>query len=192
MRYNDVLNYNSTANYTNYAYSANSAFDPYQGAGGHQPRGFDQWSQFYNHYIVISSKMTVTASVLVPIEQTVHVAITESDDTALVTTNGITSLEEGGKATWACIANTTAGGADNQKSLSRTWSSKKWFGYANVSDNFDQLGASVAENPPDQAFFMLAVGSPNFVSFTNPVLMNLDVMIEYLVMFREPKDLPVS
>jgi hypothetical protein len=42
-----------------YQYRGNSVFDPnYTGTGG-QPAGFDVWAQFYNEYVVLSSRMEV-------------------------------------------------------------------------------------------------------------------------------------
>jgi hypothetical protein len=42
-------------------YSMNGLYDPYYAAGGHQPLGFDQYMNFYNHYTVLSAKAVVTA-----------------------------------------------------------------------------------------------------------------------------------
>lgn len=44
---------------TQYRFRLNSAFDPNQTGTGHQPMGFDQWSQFYNHYAVLETEYQV-------------------------------------------------------------------------------------------------------------------------------------
>ena len=36
-------------------FSANGCYDPYISGTGHQPRGFDQWTAFYDHYCALRS-----------------------------------------------------------------------------------------------------------------------------------------
>ena len=43
-----------------YVFRANSIFDPNYTGVGHQPMGHDEWSQSYNHYAVLGSKIKVT------------------------------------------------------------------------------------------------------------------------------------
>jgi len=45
---------------TSFKYGANCVFDPFLGAGGHQPFGFDQWMTYYNHCIVVSSAVRLS------------------------------------------------------------------------------------------------------------------------------------
>lgn len=42
-----------------YQYRGNSGFDPDYTGTGLQPNGFDQWSQFYNTYVVLGSELIV-------------------------------------------------------------------------------------------------------------------------------------
>lgn len=42
-------------------YWLNGIYDPYQPVGGHQPRLFDQWTQFYYRYHVTASKIRIKA-----------------------------------------------------------------------------------------------------------------------------------
>lgn len=44
-----------------YAYALNGMYDPYLGAGGHQPYGFDELSPWFNSYCVTSCEVAVTA-----------------------------------------------------------------------------------------------------------------------------------
>lgn len=43
-----------------YFFRANDLFDPNQSGTGHQPRGFDQYMNFYKHFVVIGSRISVT------------------------------------------------------------------------------------------------------------------------------------
>lgn len=53
MRYADEIQYTGTPAYT-HSFRANSLFDPDYTGTGHQPMGFDQWSNFYSKYRVRS------------------------------------------------------------------------------------------------------------------------------------------
>lgn len=45
-----------------YLFNANSIYDPDRTGTGHQPLGYDQWQNFYSHYRVLSSKISVVAN----------------------------------------------------------------------------------------------------------------------------------
>jgi len=45
--------------YASATYRANDMFDPFYGIGGHQPYGFDQYTNVYNYYGVESSDISV-------------------------------------------------------------------------------------------------------------------------------------
>lgn len=47
----------STGSIGQYVYRANGMYDPYAGAGGTQPRGFDQYMLMYRHYTVVYSRI---------------------------------------------------------------------------------------------------------------------------------------
>lgn len=42
-----------------YVYRANDLYDPYQGAGGQQPRGFDQIGALFRNFVVLGSKIKI-------------------------------------------------------------------------------------------------------------------------------------
>lgn len=54
-----------------YALQLNSVHDPQYSVGGGQPRGFDQWSAFYENYRVHGVKVTVYAQSLTPDNQSI-------------------------------------------------------------------------------------------------------------------------
>lgn len=47
----------STGSIVNYAYRANGMYDPYAGAGGQQPRGYDQYMSLFRHFTVHYSRI---------------------------------------------------------------------------------------------------------------------------------------
>lgn len=72
---------------------ANSLYDPRGGIGGHQPRGFDQFSTLYNRYLVLGCTVSATVSVVPGGSGSNHgwVAITglPAGASAILTHNGI-------------------------------------------------------------------------------------------------------
>ncbi len=61
LRFSDqlVLDAGAAGAVASFVYQANSIFDPQLGAGGHQPRGFDQYMAMWTNYGVVRSKITV-------------------------------------------------------------------------------------------------------------------------------------
>lgn len=47
----------TTGSLAHFVYRANGMYDPYAGAGGNQPRGFDQYMALYRHFTVVYSKI---------------------------------------------------------------------------------------------------------------------------------------
>ena len=45
-----------------YVYRANGLYDPDLTGGGHQPRGYDQFTPMYNHWTVVGAKVTVLSA----------------------------------------------------------------------------------------------------------------------------------
>lgn len=61
LRYSDYLAFDAAATTTgNASWAMNGLFDPYLGAGGHQPLGFDNFMTVYVRYEVISCSVRAT------------------------------------------------------------------------------------------------------------------------------------
>ena len=93
------------------------------------PLYYDQLTGIYNHWTVISSKMTIVVQrVSNPVQ--VQCVLLLDDDASLGTSNNINLLTERAGAVF--------GAADPGNglllTLSKTWSARKWFG-ANPLDN---------------------------------------------------------
>lgn len=171
-----------------WVFCANSLYDPSVTGTGHQPSGFDQWSVFYNHYIVVSSKITVSATLLTAGTESGSVGIlgiTLADDPT--SSSNVTTLLEQPTTTHTTL---TFNNQSRPAKISKTYSTKKFYNITNVSDNFSRLGSVISSNPTEQAFFNVFVGSGN--TSLDPPSVNCLVVIEYLAMFSEPKELAQS
>jgi len=167
-------------------FRTNSAFDPNQSGVGHQPLGFDQWSGFYNHYIVLRSAMQVTFTSAAANTTGIIVGVYISDDTT-VTGDPYTLIEQG--LTHYKVVN-----ASNMNSkpttLSLKYDTRSYYNITNVNDNIGRLGAGVNANPSETAnFHVFQAGlDPTVATATVGVL----VEIVYTVQFSEPKELASS
>jgi len=104
-----------------------------------------------------------------------------SDDVAVAT--DITTLMEYGLGT------SRMGQGYAANSLSRLvakYSAKKFFNVKDVKDNLDRIGSAIGSNPTDPAFYNLTIQSEPSMT------VELLVLIEYIVLFSEPKELPQS
>lgn len=165
-------------------FRANSIFDPDYTGLGHQPYPRDTWSQLYNHYVVLGSKITViygTSGDTQSNNQVVGVLLGDQNTAGYT---DYTEFMEAGKGSYKVLSDQR-----NAKYAVCKYSAKKFYQVANVSDNVDRLGAAMTTNPTEQAFFHLWCQSQNKSSTTNcPVT----VQIDYIVKFSEPKLLSQS
>ncbi len=162
---------------------ANGLFDVEVAAGGHQPLGFDQYMDMYDHFKVLSSKISVqflqvgndTASQAI-------VAITLDDDTTANTS--IDNMIEQGLSTWKVIQGSQA--ASKPTTLTKTFSSSKFF--SNRKSAADLLG-TVAADPVEGAFFNISAAG---LDSTDPNLTKMLIVIDYIVSFSERRTLGSS
>jgi len=187
LRYVEGVTINAAAAQVGYHYfRANSVYDPNYTGGGHQPMNYDLWSQLYNHYVVVGAKCTAyfhddnnasSQGVLFGIALTDD-HITSSDPSTIME-QGTTSYRMG-----------NGGPADNSgKGLkcTRKFSAKKFFNITNINDNIARLGAGVTSDPTELAFFSVFCGhTPGSTSDLAAHLVT--VILEYLVIFSEPKE----
>jgi hypothetical protein len=185
LRYVDIFNITCTTGTLNsYIFRANGCFDPNQSSTGHQPLGFDQWALLFNHYVVLGSRITVTAT---PADLTGqspgHVGnyLTDGKSTPYSTSR---MFIEARKGTVRAIVPRQAKAAR----FSNKFSAKGFFGVTDVKDNITHLGAAVTADPTEEAYFttwyQTSDNSTDTMSFT--------ATIDYIVAFSEPKDLAQS
>lgn len=160
-------------------FRANSVYDPDYTGAGHQPYGFDQLSAIYNHYEVISSYITVTATPSSPGAVAAHevVGIALKDDTT--TESNLDTLREAKNTKWDILS------AYGKLRVSNSYNRRKYF-----PNEFQALGSAVTTNPSEEMYFL--VWSSHQRDDTEPGGLYCMATIDYRVKFWELKDLGQS
>lgn len=179
-------------------YRANSILDPYQPVGGHQPLGSDQWSQIYNQYTVVGAKFTMRYANLSITNLTPgRFGVLLSSDTigtaSFTTINNLLESKLVGQNTRVC--GTQPYGIGKPPQVVKMFSAKKFFGKVNVIDgsaNSGETGDGIVTgtNPGNEAYFIPWCSAQ--ASGQNPGAMNFDIIIDYIVIFHDPKNLDGS
>lgn len=186
MRYSELVTLNvTTGTPSTYRYSCNGLFDPNTTGGGGQPEFFDQMTPIYNHYCVIGAKATFRWT---PIDNTSAGAIPV---TATFFINDDTSQSSNDPTVQAMYqsAKTTMHGAVYDKPITMTqkWSAKKYFGKSPLANT--ELQGTSGSNPTEQSFFNFTINS---IDGASSVSGKLYVFIEYITVWKEPKDVAAS
>lgn len=170
---------------SSYIFSANGVYDPNITGTGHQPIGFDEWMLRYNHFTVLGSKMTARfTGQSAAVTDQIFVAVLLKASPTIDTNNFETLVEQnGGK--YKFVSGIT--GANASKVCVSKFSPKKFFSISNPDQS--QYRGDAANNPNEQAYYHLIAASTNF---QDPVSMAITVVIDYMVLFTEPKPLSGS
>lgn len=177
LRYSQRVAVVSSTTIGTYVFRANSCFDPDYTGAGHQPMGFDEWSALYNSYTVLGSK--INASWMIGSNRSCIIGIHLSDGPAPAYT-AYSSYIESRKGTHKVVSD-----PDRAYRTVSKFSAKRFFNVSDVKDN-DELSAAVADDPSKLAYYVLwSQDEDGSSSLTNYVL----VTIDYIVAFRNPKDL---
>jgi len=184
-RYCEYLDQGLTTGVSLLQWNANSIFDPYITGTGHQPLGRDQWAAFYNHYAVISSTCTFSFSgTNSGATQASFMACAYlSDDTTVPT--DIETFVESKRGTYKLVPGWSA---MRTTTLKTQFNAKKFFNIKDVKDNMLRIGAPMGSDPAEIAVFSLSMNNVSGAS----IPLSIMAVIEYTVLFSEPKDLPQS
>lgn len=163
-----------------YFFKANDCYDPNSTGTGHQPISWDNWTNLYNRYVVVGSKITAyvtdnTASHSEP--GLVGAYLTES---SLGGSTDSSYMIEAKKGVWRAIT----GGQRSTTIVGSKFSARKFFNIKDVADNIDKLGAICTASPAEPAYFCLWYATQSGVNNT----VNVQVVIDYIVHFSEPLD----
>lgn len=172
-----------------YTFRANSLFDPDVTAGGHQPLGFDQWATFYKTYVVVGSKITLSTARSFP-DSIPHIfGCFVSDSPTPAAVSALTLVEQG-KSAYLMHASTANTHADSKK-LKMTYSAKKWHGLTNIKDADNQEGLFASAFTGDEVYYQVYLGAYDGIS-TDTAIHYVTVQIDYLVLLKDPLELPES
>lgn len=161
-----------------YVFSANGLYDPDITGIGHQPLGFDQLMPLYDNYTVIATKITVEGVNTDSTHENQLVMYMKQNSVAETQFN--TLVENGNCKT---LLMTPKGGSRDRGQLTMAANPNKFLGRSNpLSD--DELKGTVSSNPSEQCYWIIGV-APN--SSENALPVSLQVIIEYTVIFTEPK-----
>lgn len=167
-------------------FRANGIFDPDYTGTGHQPMGYDQWKSYYNHYVVLGSRISVR---IIPSQDSAGysaaVGMYLSDNFTLPYTE-YTAFIEANKGSYT-ICN---GASTNIKALHTNYSAKKFFNVTDVKDNLDRLGSAQNADPTEAAVYNLWYQAADLS--TGPTNLQYIVTIDYIVSWSEPQDLAQS
>ena len=169
-----------TATIASYQFRANDVYDPDYSGAGHQPLGFDQYSQLYEHFTVLGSKITVTAAT----SGSVPVVIGITKDSDATRTTSFDTIQEQPDTCWKVH---TPGSPAKQ--LSCRLSAKKWFNKLAVKDS-DRLQGTNLASPEEVVFYHL--WAKGLSASVDPSAIDCNITIDYIVLWTEPKELPQS
>jgi hypothetical protein len=187
----------STSNNASAVFSATSAYAPWTGTStagvtytsAHQPKGWDEWTAFYNDYAVLKSNIHVRVfanNLTNPLSSAGILAITLSDVNSAFSIC-TSALEDGKTKSKNFSVNTSA----NPIVVSHLYDAKKFFNVRDVVDNLTRIGANTSASPTENAYFMVSffTADPTSATSTGPLCW---VTIDYEILFTSPKNLPQS
>lgn len=168
------------ATMTYHSFCANGMYDPDLTGAGHQPRGFDQYMQFYQHYTVIASKITATFCARDATAQGqcyVSVITTPNAAPGLTGINDIQELSDA-KNRLQTVMGT------RPRIIRHGCNLSKYLGQKVLQE--DANAGTAGSNPFETVYFQVMAGSNN-VGVTDPTSMQVNVVIDYIAILHEPK-----
>lgn len=165
-----------------FVFNANDIFDPNETSSGHQPYGHDTLALVYDHYHVLSSRITVQFSSTGGDSLSTGVASIQLNSDSTLPTNSTLLLEQPA-TTYKHYTPQNRGGICT---LSKKFSSSKFYGRSQRKDTSAKFGVS----PIEKAFFIIS--AQGISSLENPAIVDCTVTITYRVRCTEPKNLGQS
>lgn len=173
-------------------YRATSLFDPNFTGTGLQPSNFDRWMANYDHYTVISAKITITpifATFANPTPPGYLGVLVSDSGTRAASLTPMNLLEQKLVSSHKFASQVTAG-FPKVAQVSRAVSITKFFniGKKAILASSEHRG-SATSSPTDNAFFEVFVAS---MVGNNPTNLNFLTEIEYVAILTEPKPTDAS
>lgn len=187
-RYADQVTMDPSTSMTFHTFLANGMFDPDVTGAGHQPYLFDQYSQFYNHYTVLSSKITIVAL--------------PTSGASYTTDQYVITLEKSGSSSTITSIQQAVEDPNCQYRVipfvaSQSASDSTLTGYCSVKNFLHQdpmsedANAGTSTTDPSEKIYW-HIGASNFVALSNPGKIDLLVTIDYIARWHEPKPIGLS
>lgn len=171
------------ASSVSHLFRCGSVFDPDYTGVGHQPRYFDQIMPLYDHFTVIGSMITVKA-----VNNTTDVMVVGVQKSGAPTPPGnINSLIEQRNSVYKWVGN--AASNSSIQTIRMKYSPKSFLNIPNPLSS-ENLRGTIATNPDEDAYFMVTVGSHD--ASLNPGPMTIRIIIDYIVVFTEPRSVASS
>ena len=170
----------TTGSFATHFFKANGMYDTNQTGVGHQPMFFDNLTAVYDHWCVVSSKITVRAAPQAGVNTNTEVCLTIMDQasTSATTTRDV---REAGTA----VSKLLAPLGTDPVVLTKTWSAKYF------SDDFlsnSELQGTSASDPTELSYFMIAV--QNWGAATVQVQCFVD--IEFTAIWKEVRSVAIN
>lgn len=167
-----------------YQFRANSIYDPDYTGIGHQPMGHDEMVNFYNSYTVLGARLKATFFNPDNTEPMIGTVALRAAPTVVQTDPN--TVMEGRQVGWRFINDT---GSNRPKTITKYYSGKKMSGVSDILDQTNQR-AGIGHNPGNTHMFQIHAMPIDSLTDLSPVTVN--VRIEYIVMFQDPKNISGS
>jgi len=158
-------------------FAANGLFDPDITGTGHQPMYRDTYAGIYNNYVVIGSKITVTATVMEGDSTSIFILAGDDDSTP---PSGILTRMEANNSSYTTLG-MPSGGA-SQKTLYGTFAPLRDFGTAVEDDGASAV--NVGANPSQLWCYQVSL-RPGDGTYSGTMKWLISFDIEYTVKFME-------
>lgn len=161
-------------------YRANGMYDVDITGVGHQPRGFDQFMNMFDHFTVTSAVITATfLSTDGTYNTTVGVALRDKNDVELAPSD----YTEHQNVKWKLMSTN-----DDSKVIKMGFNAKSFFNISNPLNEKDLAGTAAA-NPTEGALFHVFVAPLQAV---DAGAVDVYIQIDYCATFTEPTELQAS
>ncbi len=181
LRYGMMTTASTTlGNLYSYQFRGNSVFDPDYTGGGAQPNYYDNWSQMYNSYVVLSSKIKIEVLNLTATNP-VLVGVYPAYNTALAA-----SISDLVGMRYAQAKSIMGTGNAVKATLTSSMSTAQIFGIPELAVTADDLYSSVVTTNPASAQQWYWTILAQDESGTTTLNLQLRVVLEYDVKFFDP------
>lgn len=191
MKYADsvALDPGSSGNVSVHTFSCNSLYDPDVTGVGHQPKSFDEFENFYNHYTVLGSKIKVTFTSMDDSATAGSYAVGIYIDDNSTPPSTIIDLMEERKNSYKVV--TAADSGKSSSIVTSKLSCKKFFGMPSLIGESNYRGVmgnfAIGSSPIEQAYYQVWATALDATTDSAPI--RLLVEIEYIAMLTERKEL---